>query len=187
MKFFQRHSVQLLVSAMFLSVSVAAYAGNKAMVDNSVRELNELNAKALSQVAVPKDGHISIKGDVRYVNGVPDVHVTDHVVRQADGTGTIRLPHMSQPASERKALSASGTKAKRLSSSTSSVLRHHSNGLAAMNEGPVFRIQAPKVLEVRNESFGSGSRYVLSNYNKSGWQLATSIREEEIHAPVIAP
>lgn len=177
--------MQLLVSATFLFISVATYAGNRAMVDNSVQELSDLNAKALSQVAVPRDGHVSIQGDVRYVNGAPDVRVTKHEVRQADGT--IRLPHMSQPASNRKALSASGVKGKRLSPSASSSLRRHSVGLTASSEGPVFRIQAPKILEVRNESFASGSRYILSNYDKSGWQLAAPIREEEIHAPVIAP
>lgn len=153
------------------------------MVNNSVQELTDLNEKALSQVAIPRDGHISIKGDVRYKNGVPNVRVTEHEVRQAARTETVRLPHISQPVSEKKALSAAGAKAKRLSSS----LKHHSQGVINMNDGPVFRMQAPNVLEVRNESLGLNSRYVLGNYDKSRWQIATPIREEELHAPVITP
>ncbi len=184
MKIFQEYSLHLLVSTMVLCAPLTAYTGNKAMIDNSVRELNELNTKALSQVAVPRHGHVSVKGDVHYVNGVPEVRVTKSDVRQAEGVESIRLPHISQPASEKKSVSAAGPKAKRLSSS----LKHKSKGLTVLNaNGPVFRIQAPNVIEVRNEALGSGSRYVLSNYDKSGWQLAAPIKEEELHAPVIAP
>lgn len=154
------------------------------MVDNSVRELNELNSKALSQVDVPRNGHISVKGDVRYVNGVPEVRVMKSDVRQTERAETIRLPHISQPAPQKKSVSAVGPQVKRLSSSSN----HKSKDLTALNaKEPVFRIQASNVLEARNEVFGLNSRYLLSNYDKSGWQLAAPIREEELHAPVIAP
>lgn len=181
MKIFQRHSVQLLVSAMFLSVSVAAYAGNRVMVDNSVKELNDLNAKALSQVAVPKDGHISVKGDVRYVNGVADVRVTEQEVRQ--GSGAIRLPHISQsqPAIKGKTAHIAGTQKKKTAT------RYEKKGEELQDIGPVFHIQAPGLIEVKNESIGLGSRYVLTNHDKSRWQIATPIREEELHAPIISP
>lgn len=185
MKIFRIPSRQFWFAVILISVPLMAHAGNKRMVEHSVKELEDLNAKALSQVDVPKDGHISIKGDVRYVNGVPEVHVVEHKVSQMDGN--IRLPQLStnkptKSANSYESANHSKGKAKLAESKLKQPRRDGENVIM-----PVFHIQAQRALDVKTEFFNTGSRYIVSHYDKSGWQLAAPIREEELHVPIITP
>ncbi len=56
----------LLVGYLGLS-AVPAGAGNRAMVENQVQELSELNQKLLEQeTEIPKEGHLELKAEAQY-------------------------------------------------------------------------------------------------------------------------
>ncbi len=58
-----------------------AMAGNLEMVEESVRELEELNQKAVQQIPdLPENGTVDLKAKVFYEDGIPVVDVYDQKV-----------------------------------------------------------------------------------------------------------
>lgn len=65
-----RSCIFLFAVCFLLSLVTVSRAGNKAMVEKSTRELDELNKQAVQQIPnLPKDGTVELKANAKYKEG----------------------------------------------------------------------------------------------------------------------
>jgi len=68
-------AISLLICALGPGAALAT-AGNRAMVEERVKELSELNRQLLDQEALPRDGKVELKAEGRYLaDGSIDLQV----------------------------------------------------------------------------------------------------------------
>ena len=61
----------------------AVKAGNRHMVESNVKQLDDINEKAVSTMpGLPANGEVDLKADVRYSGGEPQIRIYEKSVRE---------------------------------------------------------------------------------------------------------
>jgi hypothetical protein len=83
-----KNSIQWIVFVVAISIcfSSLSRAGNRAMVEQNTKELDEINKKAVGEISdLPKDGTVKIKAKAKYKEGIIQFNIYDKKVSDAEG------------------------------------------------------------------------------------------------------
>ncbi len=73
----------LLLPVMTGGINALVMAGNRHMVESSVRQLDAINKKAVSTIPeLPANAVVDLKADVRYSGGEPQIRIYEKSVRE---------------------------------------------------------------------------------------------------------
>lgn len=81
-------SIQWIAFVVAISICFTSLsrAGNRAMVEQNTKELDEINKQAVGEISdLPKDGTVKIKAKAKYREGIIQFNIYDKKVSDAEG------------------------------------------------------------------------------------------------------
>jgi hypothetical protein len=92
----KRMKISFFFIVIFICFASLTRAGNRAMVEQGTKELDEINKQALGQISdLPKDGTVKIKAKAKYKEGVIQFDVYDKKVVSDTEEKEIKLENSS--------------------------------------------------------------------------------------------
>ncbi|RPJ82569.1 MAG: hypothetical protein EHJ94_01755 [Deltaproteobacteria bacterium] len=82
-----KNSIQWMIFVVVISIcfSSLSRAGNRAMVEQNTKELDEINKKAVGEISdLPKDGTVKIKANAKYKEGIIQFNIYDKKVSDTE-------------------------------------------------------------------------------------------------------